>query len=396
MSSYMLSTASRLLPSGKSLLLHKTRFPGTKYFSTQLDEYKAGKFPLSTTEKSNDRIAHLKVEETTIPASVAIASALPPGVDPLELIRTGAVYRAPVGMRTDAERILFDVPVYEGEYLRMHLRPRRYNMANIPWSKLVVHNDDDFIVINKPPGMPTVPTEDNYYENVVVALERLVEQEKLYPVQRLDTDTTGVLVIGKTPEFTAYFNQLLRQKKVHKVYKALVAGSLIPDSDLSTEESIVHYTPKDNSIRPRRFTADPSQQAESRLCEMTLLSKKYIGQGTFHEWMDRLDIPREGFPEDEGRKRKLQRGLESYFDVSNGEASLSKELHFAELELEVVSGRTHQIRGQLACIGGEVGGGELHIAGDNMYAGRSSVQGVDKFKSSPYLALQVSECEYVS
>lgn len=345
--------------------------------------------------RTSARIAHLRVEEKSIAASAVVSAVCHPGgADARTLIRTGAVYRATVGAQPkDAQRLLHDVPVYEGEYLRVHLSPRRYDIASIPWEKLVVHHAEDFIVLNKPAGVPTVPTTDNYYENVVVALQQLLSRDQLYPTQRLDTDTTGLLVIGKTREFASYFSKILRQNGVTKVYKALVAGATIPHDALRTDSPLVHYTPVDSTTRPRIFTADPSQFAESKLCEMSVLSVKDIGHGTLDDWIDRLISPPLNNDKKEGaRKKKIHRALERYCNVSPNDVhgSSGKEISFAEVELQLVTGRTHQIRGQLSAVGEDYGGGLLHVAGDNMYQGISTVEYTDKYKSSPYLALQVA------
>lgn len=348
----------------------------------------------TTFEGSSSRFAHITVDEKSMRASQAVSPlCLPGGMDAMTLIRTGAVYRASFGRDPkDAERLLHDVPVYHGEYLRVHLSPRRYDVESVPWEKLVVHHEDDFIVLNKPPGVPTVPTGDNYYENVIGTMQKLLMREDLHPTQRLDTDTTGLLVIGKSPEFAAHFGSLLRLGGVKKTYKALVAAASISAEIIAPGASLVHYTPRDSTIRPRVFTADPSQYAESKLCEMTVLTKKFIGHGNMDYWLDRLGIPPEGLKQDGGRKRKLHRALERYFNVTgeHNDVNRRRELSFAELELDLTTGRTHQIRGQLSAIGSDIGGGLLHVAGDNVYTGMSSWEHRDKYKSSPYLALQVS------
>ena len=64
--------------------------------------------------------------------------------------------------------------------------------------------------------------------------------------------------------------------------------------------------------------------------------------------------------------------------------SLEDSLSFGEVEFELITGRTHQIRGQVACLGEGT-----HIAGDNVYCGMTTSNCRDKYSSSPFLALEV-------
>jgi hypothetical protein len=62
-------------------------------------------------------------------------------------------------------------------------------------------------------------------------------------------------------------------------------------------------------------------------------------------------------------------------------------LCLVELDVELLTGRTHQIRAQLQRVG-------WHLAGDNVYSGQSSVLNPNRFRASPFLALQAHHLSF--
>lgn len=87
----------------------------------------------------------------------------------------------------------------------------------------VIHQDDNYVVIDKPSGLPTHPTV-NYFQNSVT--ERLrVRFGNLYPCYRLDRLTSGVLILARNTDAVINFHA----SKVHvrKRYLALVEGCML-------------------------------------------------------------------------------------------------------------------------------------------------------------------------
>ena len=63
-------------------------------------------------------------------------------------------------------------------------------------------------------------------------LKRQLGGTYLYPVHRLDRPTSGVLVFGKTREAAQGFGILARERRVSKVYIAMVRGHADPSGEL--------------------------------------------------------------------------------------------------------------------------------------------------------------------
>jgi 23S rRNA pseudouridine955/2504/2580 synthase len=90
---------------------------------------------------------------------------------------------------------------------------------------LVIHRDDDAIVINKPPGL-AVQGGSGTTRHVDGMLDglRFGQAERPRLVHRLDKDTSGVLLIARTAAAAAFFTRAFRDKTTRKVYWAIVAG----------------------------------------------------------------------------------------------------------------------------------------------------------------------------
>lgn len=81
-----------------------------------------------------------------------------------------------------------------------------------------IHSDDHIIVVSKPSGMPSVPGLDGK-----VSVLEYLETEfggNVFPVHRLDMDTSGLMVFARTPEAQAHLQQQFEDRKVSKTYWA--------------------------------------------------------------------------------------------------------------------------------------------------------------------------------
>lgn len=87
----------------------------------------------------------------------------------------------------------------------------------------VVYEDLHIIVIEKPSGLATHAGVGHKERNVIsLMVER--GHEKVAPCHRLDKDTSGLLVLGRSPEVCAAFQEQLKAGGVQKTYLALTQG----------------------------------------------------------------------------------------------------------------------------------------------------------------------------
>lgn len=174
--------------------------------------------------------------------------------------------------------------------------------------KLVLHKDKNIIVINKPFGLP-VQGGTKIHKSVDSMLDALIfdgARPKL--THRLDRDTSGVLVLGRTAKSAAWLAKAFAEKTIEKTYLALVNGSPLP----------------------MKGTVD-----------FKLI--KAIAAEASHE--------RVAVDDEDGKYAKTEyRVMES----------LARK--FAVMELKPLTGRTHQLRVHMQAIG-------CPIVGDHKYGG---------------------------
>ena len=96
----------------------------------------------------------------------------------------------------------------------------------------IVYEDDNLLVVNKKSGMVVHPAPGNYTGTLVNALLyrfSLSNKDLIRPgiVHRIDKDTSGVLVVAKDDKTHELLSDMIKDKKVERIYLALVDG-IIP------------------------------------------------------------------------------------------------------------------------------------------------------------------------
>ncbi|SER95247.1 23S rRNA pseudouridine1911/1915/1917 synthase [Salipaludibacillus aurantiacus] len=122
--------------------------------------------------------------------------------------------------------------IKSGDKVDVHL-PDEVVSKNIKITSLpleVIYEDDHLLIINKPAGIVTIPTEDPYEPSIAGAVINHYRitgwPATFHAVNRLDRDTSGLLVAGKH----RYAHDLLvkqqRAGKLERAYTALVSGEV--------------------------------------------------------------------------------------------------------------------------------------------------------------------------
>jgi 23S rRNA pseudouridine1911/1915/1917 synthase len=122
--------------------------------------------------------------------------------------------------------------VFGGE--RVEVRPRAHPAEQPHRAEAialhVVHEDASLLVVNKPPGLVTHPGAGNWDGTLLNALlhhcPRLAELPRAGIVHRLDKDTSGLLVVAKTPQAQTALVRALQDRSVKRVYWAVALGRL--------------------------------------------------------------------------------------------------------------------------------------------------------------------------
>ncbi len=89
----------------------------------------------------------------------------------------------------------------------------------------IIYEDEDFIVLNKPAGVLTIP--DRFSKSLPNLYGILTEKYgRIFVVHRLDKETSGVICFAKNEEAHSDLSEKFEEHDVNKVYLALITGHL--------------------------------------------------------------------------------------------------------------------------------------------------------------------------
>lgn len=170
----------------------------------------------------------------------------------------------------------------------------------------ILYEDEHLLLINKPTGLLVHPDEHEYGDTLIYRIQRYLYEKGAYDpenensfvpslVNRIDRNTCGIVIAAKTAVALRILNEKLRKREIEKYYLCLVHGYL------QTPEATLH------------------------------------GHLVKNEEQNRVYISKEPV--------RGSRSIATYYRVLEAHDELSL------LEIELLTGRTHQIRAQMAAIG---------------------------------------------
>jgi RluA family pseudouridine synthase len=98
----------------------------------------------------------------------------------------------------------------------------------------ILREEQDWIAVNKPSGIPTQPARDRQQRSLEELLR--VRFREIYVVHRIDTQTSGIVIFAKTREAAARLSGLFASREIRKTYLAVIEGAI--DHELTIESPI--------------------------------------------------------------------------------------------------------------------------------------------------------------
>ena len=208
---------------------------------------------------------------------------------------------------------------------------QEYDFLKAPKAVGIVYEDENIMLLDKQPGLIVHPDENYHFDSLIARVQHLLYDRGEYDpqiensfapalVNRIDRNTGGIVIAAKTAEALRAMNQKVKDRELQKLYLCVVCGRLG-----EKEGTLTGYLEKNQAQNRVYISGKPAPGAKSIRTRYRVLEER---QG------------------------------------------------FSLLEVELLTGRTHQIRAHFAAIGHP-------LAGDGKY-GRNAV---NKKTGFPYQAL---------
>ena len=221
-------------------------------------------------------------------------------------------------IRVNGKKISKDQPVFSGDTVEIWLpdsaffaeKPLKQSESDDPDYK-IVYESDDILLVNKRQGLSVHPGKGTIGETLIEIIRREQKNPSINLCHRIDMNTGGILLLAKNKKSLEDAASLFRGNAITKRYRCLVKGV-------------------------------PTQGEDCVCCDNTIMK----------EISAYLEKPKKGgvFIHDTDGEDFLPittryRVLQEYPEVGPDKESI------CELEVELVTGRTHQIRAQFAHLG---------------------------------------------
>ena len=187
------------------------------------------------------------------------------------------------------------------------------------YKKMVIFENEDFFIVNKAEKIPMHKGTGHKY-GLSEVFKKIYKSENINFANRIDFETSGLVIGCKTLKFLRYISEKIRENEVHKKYFAIVHnGEFKNKKDFKIEN---YLTTAENRVIV-------SENPVSRESKKSITYFKYINIDKLKNQKKILDL-------------------------------LGKNKDASFLDIELITGRKHQIRAQLA-------DKELFIVGDKKY-----------------------------
>lgn len=134
------------------------------------------------------------------------------------------------------------------------------NIVPVPMKLDICYEDEHLLVLNKAAGLPIHPSLGNYNNTLANGvLHYFMEKGEsctYRAINRLDRDTTGLLILAKNPLSACILSEMVKNRQIHRRYLAIVQGKLPLTGTINAP-----IARADGSIMERRVDFDHGERA---------------------------------------------------------------------------------------------------------------------------------------
>ena len=178
---------------------------------------------------------------------------------------------APEGITLDGARAFTDRPVRAGQRLVVRLPDRKFAaLEETPGEVDICYEDSWLLVVNKPAGLPVHPGTGHYADTLGnrlawLARKRGKEPAAFHPVNRLDRGTSGLMVVARSAEAHERLQNMLHTEDFVREYLALVQKAPDPpagriDAPIAPVPGALNRYQVDGAGKPARTDYETLEQ----------------------------------------------------------------------------------------------------------------------------------------
>lgn len=151
-------------------------------------------------------------------------------------------------IKVNGKRAEISTRLHVGDVVDMYINDEffeksetRYDFMSASKSIDIVYEDENIMLLNKKVGLLSHPDEGEYVDTLITRIKRyLFEKGEYNPadetsftpalVNRIDRNTSGIVIAAKTAEALRVLNQKMKDREIHKFYLCVVHGEPKPKS----------------------------------------------------------------------------------------------------------------------------------------------------------------------
>ena len=165
-------------------------------------------------------------------------------------------------------------------------------MSFFSLNKAILLEDSALVVLNKPAGVLTIP---DRYHTELPNLKGFLERKfgKIFPIHRLDKETSGVILFAKDPDTHKFLNTQFQNRSVSKKYLALVDGIMEPEQGVIDRPIAPSKRPGLMTVHPKGKPAHTEYRVLEKFGRFSLVELE-IKTGRTHQI--RVHLQAKGYP----------------------------------------------------------------------------------------------------